>query len=280
MHNFVSPGGFFTFWDLSYWNDPQPLKDALVQLGLAKLFPKPPTKSSVLRDTLRSVYRDSDFLVRRINPSKNALHAQSWWVGKDKYQEADRFDFHFTASVTAGGIAFHPVDPPNANDIRLLFAKRLRQVRGVQISSTLVNVAVGAFAGTRVAKGGGIYWLSDDYLERWRDLAYAAESCASNNQVALAQVVMTTETALAVTRGIVHEAKAQCAQIQAELDDGALGEKAIRSRSKALEEMLRKVASYEIHFNTSLTEAREAVSDAKAALVQSKLLASVAVPEA
>lgn len=148
------------------------------------------------------------------------------------------------------------------------FQHELSIVTGAQIGTMLIKT-VESLGGVCLRPGGALYYLPDSALPVWKVMVRTVEATGDGgNRVYFVRTVLDASGARAVRDAIVAEAKAAVAEMEDDMANGKLGEKALKNRAAQAFAVDAKVSQYEVILGEALTAVHEALATAKQAAVQ------------
>lgn len=100
---------------------------------------------------------------------------------------------------------------------------------------------------------GGFYFVPSTHRELWAQMTSAIRSC-SNHAFHSVPAMRSEDAVEAILSSLRDEARSFGEHVWAELQDGTIGERALKSRVSASEEMRAKVARYEHILGVSLAD--------------------------
>ena len=118
------------------------------------------------------------------------------------------------------------------------------RIDATRLGSCLTN-AVRSMGGVAVRNRGGVYWLPEERLEGFSEVAQVVEEGARGSSVFRVRTVADEQTVKLITASLDHEVGTEAARIQEELMGGELGERAIETRQRRLGELQSRVEEYE-----------------------------------
>jgi hypothetical protein len=140
------------------------------------------------------------------------------------------------------------------------------------ISSWLVRHArkLGAVA---LRDSGGIYFVPRTNVEIWRKIATAVEA-ASSHLVFRIPAMRNDEAVAAILDAVITEARDAAQGIEAELQGGNLGKRALATRTATCEAVLAKVAAYEELLGVSMDTIKTRVEVLRSDITAAALVTS------
>lgn len=240
-------GGAVVFWSVGEHTDRNILLSGWTRQGMEKYIPDPRPAMGALKDALGQVYPGSDKLIRPLKEKDGFVV---------KLEERGKDDNSYSTIVTvkvdpktigeAPEIFFVPFNG-QSQDVVDAFNKHLGFLRGAQVGGSLVNI-LDYLGGCRLRPSGAVYWLPEKSVALWRDLAESVELAAAqgcSNKVYLIRSVMDQDAIKAVRDAIIAEITTEAARIEAEINGGELGSRALENRKEEAAALRSKIADYE-----------------------------------
>lgn len=260
--------GAIVYWRLTGDVNGDDLNNALTDAGLAPEHRLPlPTPRRALRRTLKECAKGSVFM--RAGKGKDG---GLYLVEQITTDEGPRFDVILDARLTIGGT------PKFSNeDMSEMLTERfwhhVFHVASTDISSWLIDQARECDA-LSLRDTGGVYFVPRHAIDEWRKRADALHS-ASDCTVHLVPAMNSEEALDAVLEALIEECVQFSEQLDADLTDGELGSRALRSRADQAMSYLDKVARFEKLLGAAaegkLDELRKQIEDQKANAVSAAL---------
>jgi hypothetical protein len=253
-----------------YWNAGPTRADQiagrLAALGMDKFIPKPRTNESALLYVLGEYCRQwrgenalhvkagDDRIVQKRRNRKDGFEIVAVKRGKPNVYTpiyavvAD--EYGFLSGETCRDSWQYAI--PDMDTLREQFNYHKRIVTGAAAGQSLVAI-LASLGGVALRPSGGIYWIPQDAIETWANVAGAFENSAETTggttcyQLA---TVMDDNTLRAVRDSLLEEVTKTCTRIVEELD--GLGQEAIENRKAALFALHEKIEHYESLFSTGL----------------------------
>jgi len=272
----ISINGAVVFWSISEWSDRQTLKDGLEALGLGKFVPDRRTNFACLRDALGEAYPSKDYRIEPLDDT-DSFEVVKIIKGTDRNTYAHEvkasIDKYRNITITPWSLQIDRAVVDNFN-------KYLGLVRSHQVTESLVQI-VDFLSGTRLRPKGSIYWLPDHKLDEWEQVRNVVRTAArGKTELFVMRVVKDKDALRAVTAAITAEIEAEVARIEADVQSGTLGVRALDTRKNQAVDLASKINLYEELCERPLTSLREAVTRAEIAASQAAILASVKVEAA
>jgi len=283
----LSIGGAVVFWRLAKSTNRQAILDGLGSLGLSEYVPEPRTKLACLRATLPDVYPPREKGVKHnVRPVKNGV-SKGFAVVKEKADDVHAGDDWGTVVATAklhnetDDLDLDPFDTDHYGEIRHRMDGAANWLTNTSIGTALVKLVEEHCDGVALRPNGGVYWVRDDRLDEWSQIADVFETAQAaedggTNAVYVLKVVADEQMVRAVGDALTAEISTELAQIEADIADGDLLERACLSRLRRVGGLESKVQRYEQAFASPLDKLRAAVSGTSRAVAQATLQAGAA----
>lgn len=269
----MEEAGAIVLWHLSGEMDGEVLKAGWAMQGLDEnMLPEMPSVELALRRTANQ-YKGPHRLVRTLpNCGGYAIVDEVVEGGKLTYRQV--FDFMNSgdgisvtvydeqALIDAGGVA----------QATNLF-ERTKAMLNHQDASYWLSRLVRNVDSISLRDRGGVYFVPRNRLEEWR--AYvAAIRASSSHMVYEIPALRSDEAVAAIIDSLTRESEDEAIAIEAELENGDLGGRAIKTRGERCEAMSRKVASYEQLLGRGLDTLRERLERLQANVAAAALASS------
>lgn len=268
----IKLGGVVTFFRSSQYTHRQGLLDGLTTLGLAGFCPDKRTPIAALKDALESV-----FPTHRIETLKNKMAYEV--ISVDRGDDRNTYAHQFWVGIDkANLIDVRPFDYDMASAIAREFNKHLGLVNANAVTQCLIAV-IAHYHGTHLGGRGNIYWLSNDRLREWQEVARVVESCphqGKGNAVYCIPHELGVEAVRAVKDAITQEVTQESSRLHEEIISGELGERALENRQLQADLLRDKIALYEEILQVGLGSLREGLDKAEQAAVAARILSSAA----
>lgn len=159
-------------------------------------------------------------------------------------------------------------------DIRSAFAKQTALLKPSQVASALTDILRRMNAVT-LRPTGGVYWLSDEYLDTWGQLTAVIEaaSVGARNTVYRITHQFDAHSVRAVRDAFLAEVEKEANKIMEEVDAGELGENALKNRATQAEILQDKVREFERILGERLPDAADLARKAELTAMAAKILA-------
>jgi hypothetical protein len=249
--------GAVTYWNLNGGVDASSLKQAWATAGFdEKLLPETPTPRSALGRAVAEMKEHR----RLVRPLPGGI---GWAIVDETTTGADNEDlsWNVAARVRVDGVGRAVVEPSYHQlrpEIDAAYTRHLDSLSTGDVGGWLAHTArrLGAVA---LRATGGVYFIPAFAIDTWRAMVAALQTCSSH--VVFEIPAMTCSSAVAaVLDAISAEAKADAEEMQADLDAGTLGTRALKGRAQRASDLLDKVEKYEATLGTKLDELRERIS--------------------
>lgn len=270
--------GVVTFWSLSEWSRLDVLRDGLTALGYGAFAPEPRTAAAALRDALGSLFRG--YLIEPLQ-GKNKWEVRTIKRGVDENDYPLLHTVELREEAARFQILLSPFHQETVNRLVSAFNDFRGLVRCAGVTSTLTGI-LASLNGTSLRPRGAIYWLPGSAVATWEAVGKVAEAAGrgQSSKCYLIRHFFDADAVRAVRDAIVAEVGAEVQRIEADVQGGELGERALEHRRGQAVELLDKVALYEQILNESLAPLRDSLDRAETAAGQAALLLSLGQPAA
>lgn len=253
----VQEAGCISYWRLAAGTSLARLRAAWIAQGLdEKKLPKPPAIETAAYRAVHAL-KDKRRLVR-------PLERRGAWVVVsevvDPITNTTQYVNEMRFRVIQGNLVAERIDADQAlfDALAASTDKRFRaaadELSAHDVGSWLVDLSrtLGAVS---LRESGGVYFIPRANTETWRKIAAAVEA-ANSHSVFRIPALRNDEAIAAIADAITAEADAAVAEIEADLQTGEIGERALRTREARCRDMSAKVASYETLLNVKLDAVR------------------------
>lgn len=271
-HRDISIAGAVVYWTISGQTNVDKLEKGLDQLGLAEFAPNRTPNNQTLADSLSAVFAagHADRFVRPLKTQDGfCVVEETRGDEKNRYRSilSARVDDNHGITYFEGEINAH-----DKKEVREHYDAYKDLLRGTQVSASLTKI-VTQLRGIRLRPSGSIYWLPEEQLATWKAIAETVEKAGPGNTVYDVRTAMDDDTVRAVCDAIIEEANAEAARIEADVESGELGAKALNTRVEQAKAMRAKVAEYEKTLGRVMKDQRTALDKAEQAAAMAALLA-------
>jgi hypothetical protein len=248
----ISIAGAVTYWTLAEWTNVEKIHDSLVDLGLDKFVPSPPTPAVALRRALVDVFRKRNKLVRPLKHGRFAV--------VDETRKGDDLDYavELRAEANNGDVLdFQPADHPAEAAVADAYARLRLRAPALAVSSSLSSIA-SHLRGVRLRDTGGVYWIPEAGLETWRKVATAFEEASSSGRTMVYRLRTAVDDAAvtAVAAAIEKEVEDAVDEIKGKIRD-QVRPTALKRRVEETEALQDKIDRYEKILGRSLQHLRD-----------------------
>jgi hypothetical protein len=253
------------------------LRAALERLGLGEHTPSPRTDAAALKIALKEYAagvkcKTKDRIVQpHAQQAKHGFEVVEVELGESR----NEYTIDFSAKVTDGGRVevTNGLGPRQA--LQDAFDTHKSTLAATAVSKALVDI-LSELGGTALREAGGVYWLPEDAIGKWQDVAAAVEACATEKptSIYLLRTVMDEQAVRAVRDAIVAEVTGAAAAIAEEVGERQLGEEALENRKKVTAGLHERVKRYETILGEAM-ESLHAVVDSVEASLTMTMLASL-----
>jgi hypothetical protein len=259
-------GGGVIFWRLAAKFSYQQLKDNLTKFGLEKYAPEVRTNESALRESLKEVTSDLEGMIRALKNPKTDGYAV---VQEDVGEEANSYYQLYTAKVDEhGAITVQPHNQNTLGELYVAFGKHKGTVTNLNVAKSLVSI-LEHLGATALRDGGGFYWLHDDKLDQWREIAQAIEDATdqaveegstkqkAESAIYLIRTQIDNLSARALKDAIIAEVRKRSEEIKEHANRPGLKQKAFASRQREAQALHDRVKYFEDLLGEGLAELHE-----------------------
>lgn len=264
-------GGGVVMWSVNA-SDRKKLESGFANIGLAGIMPRERTPKAVLNAALKMRYADSKTLVRPL-AKKDAFTV----VREQRGESQNDYNHQIAVHVSEDGV----VSVPDATNeewlIQQAYDQAAKVVPGSSVTHVLVGILKSTLFGIALKPSGGVYWLPERSLDAWAEIAQVVEDAAiekDSSSVFLMRSVADLDAARTIRAGIIADIEAELAQINKDLDEGGLGERALQERAGRAKRLYKKLAEYEGLLGETLADVRTKIDAASTAAVEAVMLAS------
>lgn len=278
----IQVGGAVIFWRLSKGTKASDVHRGLSALGLEKFCPEPRTPGSCLRAALEDAFPAPKDEKRAIRPIENGFA-----VVADDSRAADPGDpwgrVIAKATLVNDRVELMPYDSDKLDQIRDSMCSVAEWFTAASAGKSLVKL-IEHHGGVPLRPNGAIYWLNQEHLNIWSQVAGVFEGAGGRNaetkeaetKVYMLRVVADEQMVSAVGDALTAEIEAACQMIEEELADGNLGTQACQNRIMRAGDLLKKVRRYEQAFGKPMQVLTEAIERAGTSLAMATLQQSAA----
>jgi hypothetical protein len=264
-HHNLSPTGAIVFWSVGP-TIRESLYNRLSQLGLADYMPAERTDAAALKSTLLGYCKDkksrkADKVVQsHRRPKNNGFEV----VDVERKEEVNDYDHAFSAKVEDGRVSI----TRGVADWRVLqdeFAKQKAMITGAGVGQMLVKL-LATLEGVTLKPG--TYWIPEEALATWKDVAAAVEGSAveqKGSEVYYVKTVLDEAGCRAVRDAIIREITQEAATLGTEIAGGNLGDEALGRRKSLAASLHDRVRRYEGFLGEALDVLHQIVTVAEQA---------------
>jgi hypothetical protein len=177
-----------------------------------------------------------------------------------------------------------PYDGERRRDIASRMSGAAGWLTNTSVASSLVKLVEEHCDGVVLRQSGGVYWVREDRLDEWTQIADVFEMASAKgdkegeevapNAIYALKVVGDEQMVRAVGDCLTDDVLGELTRIESEVADGNLKEGACLSRLRNVGAFEAKVKRYEDAFSTPLNTLQDAVRRASTAVAQATILAS------
>jgi hypothetical protein len=275
--NTLQISGGLIFWTVRGDTNVDKLAEGLKRIGMGHLAPERTAYVSTLKDALE--WELGTKATRLVRP----LKTKDGFVVVDEERGDSKNDYAniLTARVNDAGVVtfsgskIGPHEGDSGKGIKGVletFEEFKDQLKTSQVTSMMVKV-VNTMAGVSLRPNGALYFLPEQHMGDWRKLAEVVESAGSNDCYII-RAPMDKDTLKAVRDGITTDTMAAAKSIEAEVESGELGAKALQTRVENAKALRERIGEYEGLLKLTLDDLRKAVDVAEDAAATAVLVAS------
>lgn len=261
-------------------SDRERLEEGLEALGLSDLMPKPRTPKAILHDALKAHYASKSgagpdgkpIAGRGWNPVRPLQRKSAFTIVSEKRgtTENDYANVCYFEVSEAGQIDMDPYDSTTYWLVEKQYKIAANIMPGATLTAVLVEYLRDRLCGIALKPSGGVYWLPTKKLEPWTKLVAVVEA-VGDNSVFLMRSVADTDSMRSIRHSLMDEMTRTLAEINGEISDNTLGERALDERVRRAMALKDKLTEYETLLGESLAEAKATIDATKQAAVTAKL---------
>lgn len=255
----IEPVGAVVYW-AGKDTDRKRLKAGLRSIGLEKFLPNKRTPDSALFNALKHTVRRSITHDSLIQPLKKRSTNGYEVVRVTKGEQKNEYSPQFSARVNGETVVFDK-EPSNSDNVQEMYDHYRGLITGSALGACLVDICA-HLMGTSLRPSGGIYWIPEDAVGTWDDVADAVSSAHPQGLgiddmscVYRLRTLLDANAANAVIDAITAEVDTQSEEIFDGI--GQLGERALRTREKRSKELKQKVEHYELMLGQGLDKLKK-----------------------
>jgi hypothetical protein len=270
--------GVISFWSLSESCDRRVLNEGWSALGLNKYVPDAPNDFAVLKRALEQVYPKAGTIPRQ-------LRTKTGFFLLDETRGVDANQYGGTTTVKlrpgTNGLDFANTDGSEFvyDDRAMEVVSRFREGQGrlsaAQLAKAMTAVLTQEYHAVALRPSGGIYWMSGHHNDNWRAAAEVVERACPGSSVYFVENGADTDSVRAVRDAVIHSVEVQSRQMVKEMEEGDLGERALRTKMTEISRLADQVVEYEAILAESLEPLRARLEELRQAHGTAQLLASV-----
>lgn len=268
----METAGAMVWWRLSGTTTLEALRAAWVGQGLAEaLLPDNPSPVAAMR---RAVQERCE---RRV--LARPLDNVRGWALVAEHAQGEELTHSVSCRVMVndeGRLSVNPPDHPLAARLRTDYEAHLASISQRDVSHWMCGLLETVHA-VSLRDTGGVYFVPRADLPVWRQVVAALRACSAH-EVYEVPALRTEEAVEAILAAVAREAANAATEMEDELMDAALGQRAIRTRAERCERMRAKLAAYEELLGRGLDTITKRVGDLQANLAAAALIASPEEP--
>jgi len=270
----INVQGAVTFWRTAE-SEYEALKSALHAAGFGFLTPEVSTPKRSLKLAIREVCGQSGTTM--IRPLEQSYGYTI--VDEERHEWSNDYsnERSFVLDIDSGTLTMSPQDNPELmQSVAEAYVRNLSHVPPIALSNIMVK-AVDAMNGVALRDRGGVYWLPQDSVRKWKQLAAAVEKASVKEDATTIYMMHTQaddECLRAVKDGIIHEMGIELEKITEAIDSGKLGKRALKSKEKAAVGLRDKLTGYETILGETLNTVRQSIEVAETRAAEAALVAA------
>lgn len=241
-------GGALVFWKLSGQADHERLRDSLHECQLREFCPDPRVPLAIMKEALGKTYPGSTTMVRTL-ASKTGFAV----VSEKKGDDWNDYDHQGAVKLIDQDWSFSGVSEDDRKLILGAYHEAAGYVSSGQVAMALTKI-ISYMRGVPLRPSGAVYWVPDDQLGEFEDVAAAIENSAvvpDSYMIHRMQHVLDDSAVRAISEGLVDEVSGRVQELEKELKGGELQKRALKNRWSEIEATRKKVQ----HFEESLSRA-------------------------
>jgi hypothetical protein len=263
-------GGAVTFWGLDALLDLSKLEAGLANVGFKELAPAPRTRLAVLKDAIGHYAKTSKKQSTLVNLDDKSGFAVVEGDGQATPGSTwGRVSFVMKMAHPTVGVNVIEMDPfiaESYHPIKEYYDEHINMITAAQAGKSLVDICK-ALAGACLRLNGGIYWIKDEFLPIWNEVAEAFRQAGPATKIYLIRHRLDFDSVQAVYDGILNEMQTELTRIRAEIMSGELKDSSMELREHRCGELAAKMTKYESWLGVSFgktKEIAEGMTDAQA----------------
>lgn len=271
----IGATGAVVWWTFSGDVAHQQLCDSLAQRGFTEdFFPNPTTHERALGRAAKA-QEEKRFLARPLG------RAAGWAMVREVVQDDGNLKHEQVCKLTLRKdvLDIEPAGNPDGLRVKADYEAYLPLISANDVGIWLVLLSEAKLMAVSLRQRGGLYFIPANVVPLWRSLTAAIQQVNPNFKLYEVPAMKSDEAVRAVLDAVVREAEEESAQMQQQLDDGALGKRALSSRVTRCDDIKAKLAHYEELLGVSLDKLRGNIDSLQADL-GAAALASLAADEA
>lgn len=267
--------GLVTWWQLGGGLSLEELAAEWARAGFAEdQLPKPVADTTALRRALVQLYPKADVIA--LPKVAGFAVALQGFVARDGEEQPDPVQLpQFKIWHDKEGVlksAGEQSSPQLRRDVFRTMQVIQQTLEAHDLSGWLVRQAA-KFHAVPLRAAGGVYFIPAPHVERWQKLAGIIEKC-SKSSVWEIPALRTEKAVASILYALQHEVETEVERLEAKLNEGEMGLRALQARKRETQETLEKVAAYEKLLGKSLSALSESVEDINRKLTEAALMAA------
>lgn len=273
----IESAGALTYWSLTGETDHAKLSAELIDLGIERgeLPPLPSPAVAFYRAVQRQGKVQHPAFRRFVRQSKKERH--TYHIVDETEDDAGlNLGVNLKVALKVGNVVHGQGDDPSGltEQITKDYMRALVTLTHNDVSAWLTK-RVNDCDCLSLRPSGGFYFIPRTSLQRWRKIVRALHQ-TTPFRVFEIPAMPADETVDAVVDAMLREANAEIEQVQADVQGGELGAKALTTRARRCEAMAQKVERYETLLDRRLEDISDKLEMVRAASVAAALVAEKA----
>lgn len=255
--SFSVRNGAMVYWSLGQETDPDKLRDGLAGLGLPDYAPQPRTWLMSLKAALCRRFSRTEEMVRPLKGKEK--HGYSV-VLERRGNERNEYAHQLRASIGLDDSGLYgdveleldwsvSIDRYELRSELQALSEHFRRVLpATSVSKTLVQLVKEDLKGVTMRDAGGVYFVHEDHVQRFRDVARVIEDAAvgdSTNRVTAVDFTLDQATMRDIADGLVHEMEYESSRLVKDITENDRGDQALLNRAVRAAALRERVREYE-----------------------------------
>ena len=269
-------GGSVVFWSLD-WTDIGTLADAFNSQGIAGYIPAPRTETSVLKSALVKHFGRKDYIIRPLE-DRTGFDVSTEMRGEEENEYTHNYSFRVESELqgSVGKVSIVNGNAYGAADMLTTIQGKydgLKNLASPAVMGGMMVKLVDQCDGVALRPTGGVYWIPDEHLGKWEQIAEAVEKSGKTSTCYSMHTAFDGEMVKAVRDGITMEVNNEVDDIESAVTSGRIGKRACEARVTQSAELEAKLARYEKALGESMTVLHGALGRASTAAAQAAMQA-------